>query len=134
MDTTKFQWYNNNCRKSTTQCTPANIAACKLLNSRVLRFYRLMQDLPAHTEARCWRRYGGKYERRLFMPYYRTCTHCGANLDPGELCECEIFLKVVHDPTGRGNLLNRLNELELLDSFLRVERAAETSTRATNSL
>lgn len=24
------------------------------------------------------------------MSYYRTCPHCGANLDPGEVCECQI--------------------------------------------
>lgn len=22
------------------------------------------------------------------MSYYRTCPHCGAHLDPGELCDC----------------------------------------------
>lgn len=24
------------------------------------------------------------------MSYYRTCPHCGANLDPGEMCDCQI--------------------------------------------
>lgn len=23
------------------------------------------------------------------MPYYYTCPNCGANLDPGERCDCE---------------------------------------------
>ena len=23
------------------------------------------------------------------MPYYHTCPDCGANLDPGEICECQ---------------------------------------------
>lgn len=23
------------------------------------------------------------------MSYYRTCPHCGANLDPGERCDCQ---------------------------------------------
>lgn len=23
------------------------------------------------------------------MPYYRTCPHCGAHLDPGERCDCK---------------------------------------------
>ena len=23
------------------------------------------------------------------MAYYRTCTICGCNLDPGETCDCE---------------------------------------------
>jgi len=22
------------------------------------------------------------------MPYYHTCPHCSANLDPGERCDC----------------------------------------------
>jgi hypothetical protein len=22
------------------------------------------------------------------MPYYNTCPHCNANLDPGEKCDC----------------------------------------------
>lgn len=24
------------------------------------------------------------------MSYYCTCPHCGANLDPGEVCDCQI--------------------------------------------
>lgn len=24
------------------------------------------------------------------MAYYNTCPHCGANLDPGESCTCQI--------------------------------------------
>ena len=27
------------------------------------------------------------------MPYYRTCPYCGANLDPGELCDCRKALE-----------------------------------------
>ena len=23
------------------------------------------------------------------MPYFRTCPHCGSNLDPGEKCDCQ---------------------------------------------
>lgn len=23
------------------------------------------------------------------MSYYRTCPSCGANLDPGEICDCQ---------------------------------------------
>ena len=26
------------------------------------------------------------------MPYYYTCPLCGANLDPGEKCDCTITL------------------------------------------
>ena len=24
------------------------------------------------------------------MSYYRTCPHCGAHLDPGEVCDCTL--------------------------------------------
>ena len=24
------------------------------------------------------------------MSYYKTCPHCGANLDPGEVCDCTL--------------------------------------------
>lgn len=24
------------------------------------------------------------------MSYYHTCPHCGANLDPGEVCDCTL--------------------------------------------
>ena len=27
------------------------------------------------------------------MAYYVTCPHCGANLDPGERCDCSEDLK-----------------------------------------
>ena len=23
------------------------------------------------------------------MSYYRTCPHCGSNLDPSEICDCQ---------------------------------------------
>ncbi len=28
------------------------------------------------------------------MAYFRTCSVCGANLDPGERCECELKKKI----------------------------------------
>jgi hypothetical protein len=24
------------------------------------------------------------------MSYYRTCPDCGSNLDPGEICDCQL--------------------------------------------
>ena len=27
------------------------------------------------------------------MSYYRTCSHCGAHLDPGERCDCRGALR-----------------------------------------
>ena len=32
-------------------------------------------------------------ERSDYMSYYRTCQYCGANLDPGENCDCQIEKK-----------------------------------------
>lgn len=27
------------------------------------------------------------------MAYYNTCSHCGAHLDPGEVCDCRAGMK-----------------------------------------
>ena len=37
--------------------------------------------------------------------YYKTCPHCGSNLDPGEKCDCTTMSGLKHigtytDPTG----------------------------------
>lgn len=34
------------------------------------------------------------------MPYYKTCPHCGDNLDPGERCLCRK-LEAAHNHTDR---------------------------------
>lgn len=34
------------------------------------------------------------------MAYYKTCPECGANLDPGEICDCD---KKMSAPTGIDN-------------------------------
>lgn len=34
------------------------------------------------------------------MSYYKTCPHCGANLDPGEVCDCREKEK---PPAGAAN-------------------------------
>ena len=31
------------------------------------------------------------------MSYYKTCTHCGAHLDPGETCDCRDNKKTALD-------------------------------------
>ena len=31
------------------------------------------------------------------MPYYWTCPYCGANLDPGEKCDCKDKEDDIHD-------------------------------------
>ena len=30
--------------------------------------------------------------RQRNRPYYHTCPVCGANLDPGERCDCETYV------------------------------------------
>lgn len=34
------------------------------------------------------------------MSYYRICPHCGAHLDPGEVCDCQDEEKT---PAGAAN-------------------------------
>lgn len=35
------------------------------------------------------------------MAFYRPCPHCGANLDPGERCDCRMDEKKEADPVER---------------------------------
>lgn len=38
------------------------------------------------------------------MSYYCTCSHCGANLDPGEFCDCrdkETAQSAANTPGGK---------------------------------
>ena len=44
------------------------------------------------------------------MAYYRTCSHCGSNLDPGEICDCEQKKKEKEckcDGDDRGKIENQ---------------------------
>lgn len=34
--------------------------------------------------------------------YYRTCPHCGSNLDPSETCDCEIEQRNEQEEQERG--------------------------------
>lgn len=61
------------------------------------------------------------------MSYYKTCPDCGANLDPGERCDCQVDVSqlIQNDP-----LIKRLFEIEAdlsrlikTVSELRVDRA-----------
>ena len=44
------------------------------------------------------------------MSFYRTCPHCGANLDPGERCDCQDKEKA---PIGAANTSE--GEVETVD-------------------
>lgn len=37
------------------------------------------------------------------MSYFRTCPHCGAHLDPGEVCDCQCKEEAAQ---GAANALN----------------------------
>lgn len=37
------------------------------------------------------------------MPYYWTCPYCGANLDPGEKCDCDKSDKEDDNHDGNEN-------------------------------
>ena len=43
------------------------------------------------------------------MSYYKTCPHCGANIDAGERCDCE------HEKTPAGTDVNsnRINKVSM---------------------
>lgn len=36
------------------------------------------------------------------MSYYRTCPHCGAALDPGEVCDCRAKEEAPADAANTG--------------------------------
>lgn len=39
------------------------------------------------------------------MAYYNTCASCGANLDPGEKCDCEKNIFSIDDKVRERGLL-----------------------------
>lgn len=47
------------------------------------------------------------------MAYYRTCPHCGSNLDPGERCDCQDKRKTALSAanTQSGKAKRKSNEL-----------------------
>lgn len=60
------------------------------------------------------------------MSYYKVCPHCGAHLDPGEVCDCrETLLSEAY------NILVRLND-EQLDRVLQ-EWEKDTALGAANT-
>jgi hypothetical protein len=46
--------------------------------------------------------------------YYRTCPDCGANLDPGERCDCEGQMSFLSPPSRR-SVLNHSKKCLCLD-------------------
>ena len=51
--------------------------------------------------------------------YYRTCKHCGSNLDPGEKCDCK---------KDRVNKMNHLMSLFKDDTYGQIRMKVEDMT------
>ena len=45
------------------------------------------------------------------MSYYRICPHCGAHLDPGEVCDCIASLYACLSPEDRRTVDSKITEL-----------------------
>lgn len=45
------------------------------------------------------------------MVYYKTCPHCGAHLDPGEVCDCIPSLYACLSPKDRAAVDAKITEL-----------------------
>lgn len=45
------------------------------------------------------------------MPYFKTCPHCGAHLDPGEACDCIPSLYASLTPELRAKVHAKVSEL-----------------------
>lgn len=45
------------------------------------------------------------------MAYYRTCEFCGANLDPGENCDCAEAQYFRLTPAGKRKVIRKIEEL-----------------------
>ena len=61
------------------------------------------------------------------MSYYKTCPHCGANLDPGEVCDCIPSMYARLSPENRTKIdafVHSLVQKQLRDAT--VAEARET--------
>lgn len=48
------------------------------------------------------------------MAYYRICTHCGANLDPGEQCDCERIKLAERQEMENMTYINKSGQFEFI--------------------
>lgn len=44
--------------------------------------------------------------------YYKTCSHCGANLDPGEKCDCRTYTTITYKAGADAGHTERRNPYE----------------------
>ncbi len=59
------------------------------------------------------------------MSYYRTCPHCGANLDPGESCDCTISQVCTEARAVFPELFTGRTDREIVNEITGVVRRAE---------
>ena len=59
------------------------------------------------------------------MSYYRTCPHCGANLDPGESCDCTISQVCTEARAVFPELFTGRTDREIVNEITGVVRRAK---------
>ena len=57
----------------------------------------------------------------LVMAYYRTCEHCGANLDPGESCDCDKKETALGVSSTQGGMVEQVLTDTVSASIIRIE-------------
>ena len=59
------------------------------------------------------------------MSYYRTCPHCGANLDPGESCDCTLTQVCAEARAVFPELFTGRTDREIVGEIAGIVRRAE---------
>lgn len=59
------------------------------------------------------------------MSFYKTCPHCGANLDPGESCDCTISQVCTEARAVFPELFTGRTDREIVGEIAAVVRRAE---------
>lgn len=47
------------------------------------------------------------------MAYYRICSYCGANIDPGEICDCRADTEKRGHPVAPGTTSGKIPNVSL---------------------
>ena len=59
------------------------------------------------------------------MSFYKTCPHCGANLDPGESCDCTISQVCAEARAVFPELFTGRTDREIVSEIAGIVRRAE---------
>jgi len=65
------------------------------------------------------------------MSFYKICPHCGANLDPGEVCGCLGLETTIQE--GRELFPERFKGLSDFEVVHEIARVVKTARGATNT-